>query len=161
MQTSARREAEVNTMRNPPSEETCQGTSSTSSGLAMLVNAANARASITKEAPTNAGAKRRLRGAAVAGAVVILALTAACSNSKGGSTTCQEYASLSPDTGLLTQANSAQEAVLRKMLQDHDKSTKPTNLILAETQVVAYCNIFGGRAGSNADQPIENIPGLR
>lgn len=102
---------------------------------------------------------RRVACAAVS-AVVALGV-AGCSRGPGGETTCSAFAAMAPDTGLMSNLSDQQTQVIQKMLGDHDKSTDATNMMLAQTQIIAYCNIYGGRAGSNADQPIQNIAGLQ
>ena len=60
-----------------------------------------------------------------------------------------------------TNATSEQTAVIQKMLRDHDRATSSTNVSLALFQIIAYCNIYDGKAGSNSNQRIDNIAGLR
>jgi hypothetical protein len=64
-------------------------------------------------------------------------------------------------TGLGTNATSEQTAVIQKMLRDHDRATSSTNVSLALFQIIAYCNIYDGKAGSNSNQRIDNIAALR
>lgn len=74
--------------------------------------------------------------------------------------TCSEYAGMSPDTGLMSALSDDQKSAINNILAKHDRKTDQGNQMIAATQVVAYCNIVSGVANSNADQPIDNIPGL-
>lgn len=75
--------------------------------------------------------------------------------------TCAEYAAMSTDTGLMSDVNDKQRAALKGILAKHGKETGEQNVSLAALQVVAYCNIYGGHAGNNDQEPIDNIPGLQ
>lgn len=68
---------------------------------------------------------------------------------------------MAPDTGLMTTLSDEQTKVIEHMLSDHDKATDSGNVGIAQLAIIQYCNIYGGKAGSHADQPIENIPGLQ
>lgn len=81
--------------------------------------------------------------------------------SSGGKTTCEKFAAMNSQTGLLASPNDAQSSAIRRMLSDHNKSTDDLNVTLAYGQIIAYCNIYAGHSGGNQQQPIENIPGLR
>ena len=75
--------------------------------------------------------------------------------------TCQQYAKLGPDTGLMTEPTKAQKAAILRMLEEHNREPSEQNLNVASLQIIAYCNIYGGHAGSNANSPIDSIPGLK
>lgn len=94
-------------------------------------------------------------------AVAAVTATGGCSSSPGGETTCSTFAGMKSDTGLMSNASDEQQAVIRTMLRDHDRDTGVSNVSMAYLQIVAYCNIYGGRSGSNGNSPIEGIPGLR
>lgn len=81
--------------------------------------------------------------------------------SPAGKTTCEKFATMNSQTGLLVTPNDAQSSAIRRMLGDHQKSASSINVELAYAQIIAYCNIYGGHSGTNQQQPIENIPGLR
>ena len=107
-----------------------------------------------------ARARRVLPVALVVAVVAILSLTG-CSGGPGGTTTCQQYAQMSPTTGLMSDLTAGQTTIVRDMLDQHNRQSDLTNVSIAAMQIVAYCNIYGGNAGSNKDQPIANIPGLQ
>jgi hypothetical protein len=107
-----------------------------------------------------ARARRFLPVAQVIAVVAILSLTG-CSGGPGGTTTCQQYAQMSPTTGLMSNLTADQTTVVRDMLDQHNRQSDLTNVSIAAIQIVAYCNIYSGNAGSNKDQPIANIPGLQ
>ncbi|WP_406832833.1 hypothetical protein ABEG17_08425 [Pedococcus sp. KACC 23699] len=86
---------------------------------------------------------------------------AGCSSGPGGETTCADFAAMSPDTGLMTKLSDKQTQVIDKMLSDHNRSASVSNEMLAQLQITQYCNIYGGKAGSNTDKAIENIGGLQ
>lgn len=75
--------------------------------------------------------------------------------------TCSEYAQMDPNTGLMSQTNADQRSAIKDILSKHDKDTGELNIQMAATQIVAYCNIYGGQAGNNKDQPIDSIEGLQ
>ncbi len=83
-----------------------------------------------------------------------------CSSGPGGGTTCEQYAQMGPDTGLLANLTDEQANVIKSMLEQHDRVHDSSTVSMAALQIVAYCNLYGGKAGSTAAQPIENIPGL-
>lgn len=91
----------------------------------------------------------------VAGALMVLSF-AACGAS-APTTTCSEYAKMDPDTGLLTAINAEQTAVLRNLLAANDLVDDDQNVMKAHIKIIAYCNIYGGAAGGNKDQPISNV----
>ena len=84
-----------------------------------------------------------------------------CSSGPGGGTTCEQYAQMAPDTGLMVNLSDDQANVIESMLEQHDRAHDSSTVSMAAMQIVAYCNIYAGKAGSNAGQPIGNIPGLR
>ncbi len=75
--------------------------------------------------------------------------------------TCSEYAAMSPDTGLMSNLSDAQGKAITNILSKHNRKDNETNRMIAATQIVAYCNIYGGKAGDHADDPIDGIPGLQ
>ena len=93
--------------------------------------------------------------AILASAAIALSLTAC--GSEPPVATCSEYAQLAPDTGLFTQMNDDQDALLRELLSANDKRDDDQNVLAAHLKIIAYCNIYDGRAGGNEDQPISNI----
>ena len=98
----------------------------------------------------------------IAAAVCLGSLVTGCGAGEGGdggSTTCSEFAAMSKDNGLGSNFTDQQTATLKKMLDDEDLDT--SQVPLAGMQVIAYCNIYGGAAGSNPDAPISNIPGMQ
>lgn len=88
-------------------------------------------------------------------AAVALSLTAC--GSEPPITTCSEYAALAPDTGLFTNMNDDQDALLRELLTANGKRNDDQNVLAAHLKIIAYCNIYDGRAGGNENQPISNI----
>lgn len=86
---------------------------------------------------------------------------AGCSSGPGGETTCADFAAMAPDTGLMSTLSDQQVKVIDKMLSDHERSTDVSNEMAAQLQITQYCNIYGGKSGSNADKAIENIQGLQ
>lgn len=100
--------------------------------------------------------------AVVAGGAVVLGLAGCEAVAQAISVpTCAEYAQMSPDTGLGSSLTSDQEAAITKILVANGREDSETNRLIAATQIVAYCNIYAGQAGSNADSPIDGIPGLQ
>jgi predicted small lipoprotein YifL len=93
--------------------------------------------------------------AILASAAIALSLTAC--GSEPPVATCSEYAQLAPDTGLFTQMNDDQDALLRELLTANGKRNDDQNVLAAHLKIIAYCNIYDGRAGGNEDQPISNI----
>ena len=93
--------------------------------------------------------------ATLASAAIPLSLTAC--GSEPPVATCSEYAQLAPDTGLFTQMNDDQDVLLRELLSANDKRDDDQNVLAAHLKIIAYCNIYDGRAGGNEDQPISNI----
>ena len=53
--------------------------------------------------------------------------------------------------------NDDQDALLRELLSANDKRDDDQNVLAAHLKIIAYCNIYDGRAGGNEDQPISNI----
>ncbi len=100
-----------------------------------------------------------LRALAVTVTVGQLGAMSGCAAAKVA--TCSEYAAMAADTGLLSDINDEQRAAIKTALRAHSKTTDEGNVMVAALQIVAYCNIYGGRAGSNATQPIDGIPGLK
>ena len=93
--------------------------------------------------------------AILASAAIALSLTAC--GSEPPVATCSEYAQLAPDTGLFTEMNDDQDALLRELLTANGKRNDDQNVLAAHLKIIAYCNIYDGRAGGNEDQPISNI----
>ena len=93
--------------------------------------------------------------AILASAAIALSLTAC--GSEPPVATCSEYAQLAPDTGLFTSMNDDQDALLRELLTANGKRNDDQNVLAAHVKIIAYCNIYDGRAGGNEDQPISNI----
>lgn len=67
---------------------------------------------------------------------------------------------MSTDTGLFSGPTAEQQNVIRSMLRSGNRDDGATNVSIAFLQIVAYCNIFGGVASSNPDEPISGIPGM-
>lgn len=68
--------------------------------------------------------------------------------------TCAEYAKMADDTGLMSSPNSDQVKALKAALDEAGFADSESNRMLASTRVIAYCNIYGGVASSNQEQPI-------
>ncbi len=96
-------------------------------------------------------------------AVMSTTVISGCSAVKAAMTTptCSEYAAMAEDTGLMADLSTDQRAAIAGMLAKHDKDDSETNVGLAALQIVAYCNIYGGKAGSHESDPIDGIPGLQ
>lgn len=111
--------------------------------------------------PTRRSWRRRVVPAAQVVAVFAVVSLTGCSGGPGGTTTCREYAQMSPTTGLMSDLTADQTKVVRDMLDQNNRQSDVTSVSMATLQIIQYCNIYGGRSGSNRDQPISNIPGLR
>ncbi|WP_183097769.1 hypothetical protein [Nocardioides pelophilus] len=96
-------------------------------------------------------------------AVAALLFGVAGCDQLGGSdvsqTTCKEFAELGPNTGLDEAFTDEQEDVLSDLLSENNRVAGQE--MQAGLQVIAYCNIYGGHAGSHENDPIGNIPGLQ
>lgn len=110
---------------------------------------------------------RELEGARPvrSGVVLLIGLTsfiAGCSSvGLAKVPTCSEYASLSPNTGLMSDLTDDQESALKNMLTKHDRKSSAENVTIAALQVTAYCNIVSGVANDHKDDGIDGIPGLQ
>lgn len=86
-------------------------------------------------------------------AAALMVLTAAgCSSSP--TPTCQEFAAMGPDTGILVQFNAEQEKAVVDALKETGYDDSLSNQMIARSEVIAYCNIYGGQSGNNQDSPI-------
>ena len=93
--------------------------------------------------------------AILASAAIALSLTAC--GSEPPVPTRSENAQLAPDNRLFTGMKDDQDALLRELLSANDKRDDDQNVLAAHLKIIAYCNIYDGRAGGNEDQPISNI----
>lgn len=75
----------------------------------------------------------------------------ACSSSVP---TCAEFAAMGDDTGLLTALTDEQTSALKAALDKEGFDDGSYNQTLGKTEVIAYCDIYGGVASANKDQPI-------
>lgn len=100
---------------------------------------------------------RRSRRCAVILAAMLGAATitfAACGSDSAH--TCQDFAAMAPDTGLLVQFTSEQTSALKASLRSTGYDDGAHNQTIGRTEVLSYCNIYDGVANSNQDQPISN-----
>lgn len=73
--------------------------------------------------------------------------------------TCQEFAAMSPDTGLLTSTNTEQEDAIKHALRTKNLDDGFTNRSKAKIRILAYCNIYDGKSSSHSDSPISEALG--
>ncbi len=103
----------------------------------------------------SAGPLKRATRVAGASALVVAALgLSGCGDS--AVVTCDEFAHLSPDTGLFSTMNSAQTSALQNSLKEAGYDDSGYNVAIGWGEVISYCNIYDGVAGSNASSPISN-----
>lgn len=96
------------------------------------------------------------------GTLIALAGAAGCSAVGLASVpTCSEYAAMSSNTGLMSDLSDDQKSAIDNILVKHDRKSDASNEMIAATQIIAYCNIYGGVASSHKDDPIDSIPGLQ
>lgn len=99
--------------------------------------------------------------AALVGLVIASTVASGCSaldDKDASNTTCSEFAEMSPDTGL-GKISDQQMDVIKHMMAEQSRTSGQESA--AALQVIAYCNIYGGHAGSNPSSPISDIPGLQ
>ena len=100
--------------------------------------------------------KRLVKRVASAGLLVLgLAPMVACAAAQPVAT-CQEFAALGPDTGLLTSTTSEQDAEIKRALGTKDLDDGYSNRVKAKVRIVSFCNIYAGKASSRPDSPISD-----
>lgn len=95
---------------------------------------------------------------AIASAVLLVGCNASGAG-PGGATTCAEYLEfqLSLEEQLISGRRSEeQEAIVKRMLADHNMDTSEANLALAETHITRFCGIGTTIERENSDRPIED-----
>lgn len=99
----------------------------------------------------------RVHAAGAAFAAITLSLTMTACQTSGPAAdipTCQEFAQMGPNTGLLADPTQEQIEVLGVALRDSGYDDGEMNQLIALTAIIAYCNIYGGYAGGNESSPI-------
>lgn len=98
--------------------------------------------------------KRVARLGAACALVLAASSLSACGSSSDA--TCDEFAHMSPDTGLFSSMNSEQSSALKTSLKAAGYDDSALNLALGWSEVIAYCNVYDGVANANNSQPISH-----
>lgn len=104
--------------------------------------------------PAASHVSRRIRFAGFAAAISLVGAFASGCDSLSAAPTCAEFAEMAPDTGLLTSFNAEQKDAVRSALKAEGFETGVYNESIAQTEIIAYCNIYAGAAGNNKADPI-------
>ena len=96
----------------------------------------------------------RERATVAVAALMAATILTGCSEDKIA--TCDEFAQMASDTGVFVELNSAQTNALKASLRSEGWDDSAYNITIGKTEVIAYCNIYEGRAGQNNSQPISN-----
>lgn len=97
----------------------------------------------------------------VAGLVALVGVSGCSAVGLAKVPTCSEYAAMSSTTGLMSDLSDDQKSAIDNILTKHDRKSDASNQLIAATQIVAFCNIYSGKASSHKDDPIDGIPGLK
>lgn len=90
--------------------------------------------------------------------LLAVAPVTACAASQPA-TTCQQFAEMGPDTGLLTSMTSEQDAEIKRALQAKKLDDGYAGRVKAKIQILSFCNIYEGKANSRPDSPISDALG--
>ncbi len=97
---------------------------------------------------------RRARLGAFITAISLVGGFASGCTSLSAAPSCSEFAEMAPDTGLLTALNTEQEDAIQAALKSEGFETGAYNEAIAQTKIIAYCNIYAGSAGNNGSDLI-------
>lgn len=104
--------------------------------------------------PIDSRVSRHIRFVGFATAISLVGAFASGCDSLSAAPTCAEFAEMAPDTGLLTSFNAEQKDAVRSALKAEGFETGVYNEAIAQTEIIAYCNIYAGAAGNNKADPI-------
>ncbi len=130
----------------------------------MLVTAmagCSATATTGSEVPSESPSTSRTESTSARSATSAVPSPTLQTQAAAGILTCSQYASLAPDTGLGATVTEPQIAAIKIMLARHNRELSDQNVTASSLQIIAYCDIYGGRSGTNQSMPIDGIPGLQ